>query len=164
MGNKSIILTMYGKNEFIESISVSLIGNEKYYEPKAAIEYCNNINDFELKDDNWVYASIVKENEKIILVKPPVFDIINKLPDRSLQKVLREVDNKDLVRALKSVSEETREKLFKNMSKRAASMLKEDIESLQGVNKDDIKLSQKKIIDIIQHLATTGEIIIARAE
>jgi flagellar motor switch protein FliG len=166
MKDKTIVVTMYGKKETVESISVSLIDNDPYSSRNSAIEYCNNINDLELKDDNWVYASIAGENEKIILKIPPDFvTIINQLDDLSLMKILREVDKKDLAIALKDADEKTTEKIFRNISKRAATMLKEDIEQRwQGASKDNIKSSQNKIIKVVQHWEANGEIVvIARA-
>jgi hypothetical protein len=164
MGNKTIVLTMYGKDKSIESISICLFDRiESYYSElkNSAIDYCDNINALELKDNNWIYATTIGENEKIILEKPFKFDIINKLDDKSLQKVLREVSSVDLVKALKGIDEETKEKIFKNMSKRSALILKEDIESLHGISNKERKSSRKKITETIQYLNSTGEIIIA---
>jgi hypothetical protein len=162
MTAKIIVLTMYGKNDIIENISVSLFDrNEQYYSEAKwnAVNYCNNINDLELKDGQWIYASIIDENKKIILLKPPKFDIINRLDDRALQKVLREISNIDLAKALLETTEETKEKVYKNMSKRAARMLNEDMETLKDVNANDIKSSQANIVEIIRRLADHGEII-----
>jgi flagellar motor switch protein FliG len=91
-----------------------------------------------------------------------VFEDIILLDDRSIQKVLREVDSKDLAMALKTASEEVSARIFKNMSKRAAEMLKEDIEYMGPVRLRDIEETQQKIVAIIRRLEDMGEIIIAR--
>jgi flagellar motor switch protein FliG len=92
-----------------------------------------------------------------------VFEDIVMLDDRSIQKVLREVDQQELSKALKSVDAEVQEKIYKNMSKRAAQMLKEDMEFMGPVRLKDVEESQQKIVSIIRHLEDTGEIVVARA-
>ncbi|MDI9485806.1 MAG: flagellar motor switch protein FliG [Bacillota bacterium] len=91
-----------------------------------------------------------------------VFEDIIILDDRSIQKVLREVDSKDLALALKTASEEVSARIFKNMSKRAAQMLQEDIEFMGPARLRDIEETQQKIVATIRRLEDTGEIIIAR--
>lgn len=91
-----------------------------------------------------------------------VFEDIISLDDRSIQKVLREVESKDLALALKTASEEVSSRLYKNMSKRAGEMLKEDIEFMGPVRLRDIEEAQQKIVSTIRRLEEAGEIIIAR--
>jgi len=76
---------------------------------------------------------------------------------------MREVDSQELAKALKSVDTEVQDKIFKNMSKRAATMLKEDMEYMGPVRLKDVEEAQQKIVSIIRHLEDTGEIVIARA-
>jgi flagellar motor switch protein FliG len=92
-----------------------------------------------------------------------VFEDIVMLDDRSIQKVMREVDQQELSKALKSVDTEVQDKIFKNMSKRAAQMLKEDMEFMGPVRLKDVEEAQQKIVSIIRHLEDTGEIVVARA-
>ncbi|MDR0496103.1 MAG: flagellar motor switch protein FliG, partial [Treponema sp.] len=92
-----------------------------------------------------------------------VFEDIVMLDDRAIQKVMREVDSQELAKALKSVDTEVQDKIFRNMSKRAASMLKEDMEYMGPVRLKDVEESQQKIVSIIRHLEDTGEIVVARA-
>ncbi|MDR2177829.1 MAG: flagellar motor switch protein FliG [Treponema sp.] len=92
-----------------------------------------------------------------------VFEDIVMLDDKSIQKVLREVDSQELSKALKSVDTEVQDKIFRNMSKRAASMLKEDMEYMGPVRLKDVEEAQQKIVSIIRHLEDTGEIVVARA-
>ncbi|HRY54090.1 MAG TPA: flagellar motor switch protein FliG [Spirochaetia bacterium] len=93
-----------------------------------------------------------------------VFEDVVLLDDRSIQKVLREVDGQELAKALKGVDAEVQEKIYKNMSKRAATMLKEDMEFMGPVRLKDVEEGQQKIVAIIRHLEETGEIIISRGE
>jgi len=76
---------------------------------------------------------------------------------------MREVDSQELAKALKSVDTEVQDKIFRNMSKRAAGMLKEDMEFMGPVRLKDVEEAQQKIVSIIRHLEDTGEIVIARA-
>ncbi|MDR0998152.1 MAG: flagellar motor switch protein FliG [Treponema sp.] len=92
-----------------------------------------------------------------------VFEDIVMLDDRAIQKVLREVDSQELSKALKSVDTEVQDKIFRNMSKRAAQMLKEDMEYMGPIRLKDVEESQQKIVSIIRHLEDTGEIVVARS-
>lgn len=91
-----------------------------------------------------------------------VFEDILTLDDVSIQRILREVEIKDLALALKGASEEVAESIFKNQSKRAASSLKEDMEFLGPVRLIDVEKAQQKIVGIIRRLDETGEIVISR--
>ena len=93
-----------------------------------------------------------------------VFEDITLLDDRSLQMVLREVENKDLSLALKGVPNEVANKIFKNMSKRAADMLREEIEFMGPVRIRDVEEAQQKIVNIIRKLEDSGEIIVSRGK
>src|SRR5512145_948218 len=81
-----------------------------------------------------------------------VFEDVVLLDDRSIQKVLREVDGQELAKALKGVDGEVQEKIFKNMSKRASTLLKEDMEFMGPVRIKDVEEAQQKIVSIIRHL------------
>lgn len=91
-----------------------------------------------------------------------VFEDILGLDDRSLQRVLRDVDMKDVALALKGASEALREKFFKNLSKRAVEMLKEDMEYMGPVRVRDVEEAQQKIVNVIRALEEAGEIVIAQ--
>ena len=90
-----------------------------------------------------------------------VFEDIIRLDDRSLQRVLREVDMKELGLALKGATEDLRTKFFKNMSKRAAEMLQEDMDYMGPVRVKDVEESQQKVVNIVRGLEEQGEIVIA---
>ena len=91
-----------------------------------------------------------------------VFEDITHLDDRSVQQVLREVDTKELSLALKGVSEEVANKVFRNMSKRASSMLQEEMEFMGPVRLKDVEGAQQRIVNIIRQLEDQGDIIIAK--
>ncbi|MCD6183980.1 MAG: flagellar motor switch protein FliG [Thermovirga sp.] len=88
------------------------------------------------------------------------FEDIIKVDDRSLQKVLRDIDNKDLAMALKGVSDDLREKFYKNMSSRAVEMLKEEMEYMGPVRLRDVEEAQQKIVGVIRKLEEAGEIVL----
>ncbi len=91
-----------------------------------------------------------------------VFEDIVLLTDRDVQKVLREVDTAVLAKALKAVDDEVKEKIFKNMSKRAAALLKEEMEYMGPIRLRDVEEAQQHIVNIIRKLEEQGEIVIAR--
>ena len=91
-----------------------------------------------------------------------IFEDIITLDDASIQRVLREVDSKDLAKALKGSSEEVKERILKNLSKRAAEMIREDMEFMGPVRLREVEETQQRIVEIIRRLDETGEIIISR--
>ncbi|NIZ40042.1 flagellar motor switch protein FliG [Entomospira nematocerorum] len=91
-----------------------------------------------------------------------VFEDIVLLEDRAIQKVLRNVDNQELAKALKGVDAEVQDKIFRNMSKRAAVLLKEDMSYLGPTRRKDVEEAQQKIVSVIRKLEEEGEIVIAR--
>ncbi|NMB44869.1 MAG: flagellar motor switch protein FliG [Firmicutes bacterium] len=91
-----------------------------------------------------------------------MFEDIVKLDDRAIQQVIREVDTRDWALALKTASEEVSSRIYKNMSKRAGDMLKEDIEYMGPVRLRDVEEAQQRVVSTIRRLEETGEIIISR--
>lgn len=91
-----------------------------------------------------------------------VFEDILLLDDRAIQRVLRDVDNNDLGVALKAANEDVQNVIFKNMSKRLASMIKEDMEYMGPVRMKDVEEAQQKIVGIIRKLEDSAEIVISR--
>lgn len=90
------------------------------------------------------------------------FEDIILLDDRSLQQVLREIDSKDLALALKGANEDVKKKIFKNMSERAQTVLKEELEYMGPVRLRNVEEAQQRIVNTIRRLEETGEIVIAR--
>lgn len=93
-----------------------------------------------------------------------VFEDIVMLDDRSLQMVLRDVDTKDLSLALKATPQEVAAKVYKNMSKRAGDMLREEIEFMGPVKIRDVEEAQQKIVNVIRTLEDKGEIVVSRGK
>ncbi|MDR7590796.1 MAG: FliG C-terminal domain-containing protein, partial [Armatimonadota bacterium] len=91
-----------------------------------------------------------------------VFEDLLSLDDRSVQIVLRNVDSKDLALALKGASEELRDKIFRNMSQRAAEGLREDLQLMGPVRRRDVEEAQGRIVNVVRQLEESGQIVIAR--
>ena len=91
-----------------------------------------------------------------------VFEDILSLDDRSVQRVLREVDNNELAVALKGSNEEVQNLIFNDLSKRLATMIKEDMDFMGPVRLKDVEEAQQKIVNIIRKLEDSAEIIISR--
>ena len=87
-----------------------------------------------------------------------VFENILEVDDRGIQLILREVQSEALIIALKGSSEELREKIFKNMSTRAAEMMREDLESKGPVKLSEVESNQKEILKIVKRLSDDGQI------
>lgn len=91
-----------------------------------------------------------------------VFEDIVNIDNRSIQRIIRDIDNADLQLALKVASEEVREAIFRNMSKRMADTFKEEMEFMGPVRLRDVEEAQTRIVSTIRRLEESGEIIIAR--
>jgi flagellar motor switch protein FliG len=87
-----------------------------------------------------------------------VFENLNDLDDRGIQLLLREVQSESLIIALKGTSNDLREKIFKNMSSRAAEMLRDDFESKGPVKLSEVEAEQREILKIVRRLADEGQI------
>jgi flagellar motor switch protein FliG len=91
-----------------------------------------------------------------------VFEDILSLDDKSIQRVLREVDNNELAVALKGAVEEVQNVIFNNLSKRLAAMIREDMEYMGPVRLKDVEDAQQRIVNVIRKLEDSSEIIISR--
>jgi flagellar motor switch protein FliG len=129
----------------------------------AIVEVLNNV---DRGTEKIIIEALEEEDPELaeeIKKRMFVFEDIVLLDDRSIQKVLREVDTQDLAKALKGVDAEVQEKIFRNMSKRAASLLREDMDFMGPIRLRDVEESQQKIVNIIRKLEDAGDIIVARA-
>lgn len=88
------------------------------------------------------------------------FDDLNRLDDRSMQQLLREVQSESLIVALKGTDNELRERVFRNMSQRAADTLRDDLESKGPVRLSEVEAEQKEILKIVRRLSEEGAIVI----
>ena len=89
-----------------------------------------------------------------------VFEDILLVNDKGIQAVLKEVDNDELALALKTASPELQEKIFSNMSQRAAALIKEDMEFMGPVRVSDVEAAQQRIVDVVRRLEEAGEVLI----
>ena len=149
----------------IMSAAGSVLKNAGFFAEKAAHEIIQN-------DDIYFLSVIESENKNYFEVNPLLsmnvdyylvnMNVLLELDDRSIQKLLREVEQEELAKALKGTDTEVQNKIFRNMSQRAAAMLREDMEFMGPVRKSDVLETQKKIIEILKRLEETGEIVISK--
>jgi flagellar motor switch protein FliG len=159
-------------HEFIADIAKTLekeiiVGGVSNLQPGGITLVADIMNKMNRSTENAIMKSLddnVPEIAAEIRKKMFTFEDILKLDDRSIQELLREVSTEDLGRALKVVDEEMRGVIFKNMSKRGAEMLKEDIEMMPPVRLSEIEKSQRIIIDATKKLEGEGKIVIIRGE
>ena len=143
----------------------TVLKNADFYGEKAAREIIQN-------DDFYFRSAIESENKNLFESNPLLsmnveyylvnMNVLLDLDDRSLQKWLREVETQDLAKALKETDAEVQNKIFRNMSQRAAAMLREDMEFMGPVRKSDVLETQKKLIGILKRLNEEGEIVISK--
>jgi flagellar motor switch protein FliG len=91
-----------------------------------------------------------------------VFEDISMLDDRSMQRVIRELDSKDMALALRTTTEDVKDKFFKNMSQRAAEMLREEMSLGGQVRMKNVEEAQGRIVETIKRLEDADEIVIDR--
>ncbi|MGB4598922.1 MAG: flagellar motor switch protein FliG [Trichlorobacter sp.] len=109
--------------------------------------------------------------EKLDVLSPPLAEVIRKhlftfedvfaLDDRSIQSVMREVSNDTLTLAMKTSTDDVKNKIFKNISSRAAEMIKEDLEVMGPVRLSDVEKAQSEIIKIVRKMEEEGKIVLA---
>lgn len=104
--------------------------------------------------------AIAEEVSKMLFV----FEDIILLDDRAIQLVLRDIDQKDLALALKVASDDVKDKMFKNMSERASTMLKEDMDFMGPVRLRNVEEAQQRIVGTIRRLEEAGEIVVSRGQ
>jgi flagellar motor switch protein FliG len=90
-----------------------------------------------------------------------VFEDVLMVNDKGIQSVLKEIENDVLSLALKTASEELKQKILKNMSERAAQLIQEDMQYMGPVRVSDVEGAQQKIVDVVRRLEDAGEIVIS---
>ncbi len=91
-----------------------------------------------------------------------VFEDIKAVDDRGIRELLKEVSNEELTTGLKGASEELKAKFFKNLSERAANMIKEDLEIMGPVKLSEVEAAQQNIVKVVRRLEDEGRIVVAR--
>ena len=90
-----------------------------------------------------------------------LFDDLLNVDDRGIQRILREVDKKELAVSLKVVDDKLKQKILQNMSERAQEMLKEEMQYMGPVRLKDVEAAQTRIVEIVKQLEDQGEIVVA---
>jgi flagellar motor switch protein FliG len=145
---------------------LSTLSSEDYTQAGGVESIVEILNLVDRSSEKMIIEALEDEDPELaeeIKKRMFVFEDIVMLDDRAIQKVMREVDSQELAKALKSVDTEVQDKIFRNMSKRAAGMLKEDMEYMGPIRLKDVEEAQQKIVSIIRHLEDTGEIVVARS-
>jgi flagellar motor switch protein FliG len=145
---------------------LSSLASEDYTAAGGVDNIVNILNFIDRSTEKLIIEALEDEDPELaeeIKKKLFVFEDIVLLSDKDIQKLLRQVDNQDLAKALKGVDPEVQEKIFRNNSKRATALLKEEMEFMGPVRLRDVEECQQKIVNIIRKLEEQGEIVIARA-
>ena len=142
---------------------LSDMGNETHANQggiEAAAEILNNLDN---QTENNIFDKIETIREELadeIRQKMFVFADLVTLDDRSIRALLKEVSNDELILALKTSSEELAEKIFSNISQRAAEMMKEDMEVMGPVKLKDVEQAQLNIVKAARRLEEEGKIVL----
>jgi flagellar motor switch protein FliG len=132
--------------------------------PKALVELLQRV---DRSTERVILDSLTENNPELadeVKNMMFVFEDILQLDDRAIQSILKEVDVKDLALALKAVNDTVKDKIFRNMSERAAGMLAEDMEFMGPVKMRAVEEAQQKVVSAIRRLEETGEITIGRGD
>jgi len=145
---------------------LSTLSSEDYTQAGGVESIVEILNLVDRSTEKTIIESLEEDDPELaeeIKKRMFVFEDIVMLDDRAIQKVLREVDTNELAKALKAVDAEVQDKIFRNMSKRAAALLKEDMEFMGPTRRKDVEEAQQKIVSIIRKLEEQGEVVIARS-
>ena len=152
----------------VESVlerKLASLANQDYTIVGGVDAIVNILNTVDRGTEKHIMESLEIEEPELadeIRKKMFVFEDILLLDDRAIQRVLRDVDNNDLEIALKGSNDEVKNVVLKNLSKRLASMIEEDIEFMGPVRMKDVEEAQQKIVAIIRKLEDNAEIVISR--
>ncbi len=152
----------------VESVlerKLASLANQDYTIVGGVDAIVNILNTVDRGTEKHIMESLEVEEPELadeIRKKMFVFEDILLLDDRAIQRVLRDVENSDLEVALKGSNEEVKSVVLKNLSKRLAAMIEEDIEFMGPVRMKDVEEAQQKIVAIIRKLEDSAEIVISR--
>ena len=140
---------------------VSMGAEEEIGGPKATADILNfvdrNNEERILAEIEEMFPELAEEIRNLMFT----FEDITKIDDRSVQTILKEVPRDQLVLALKTASDDLRQLLFRNISARAAEMLKDDLDSLGPTKLKDVEKAQQGIVDVVRRLEAEGKITVA---
>ena len=152
----------------VESVlerKLASLANQDYTIVGGVDAIVNILNTVDRGTEKHIMESLEVEEPELadeIRKKMFVFEDILLLDDRAIQRVLRDVENSDLEIALKGSNEEVKSVVLKNLSKRLAAMIEEDIEFMGPVRMKDVEEAQQKIVAVIRKLEDSAEIVISR--
>ena len=152
----------------VESVlerKLASLANQDYTIVGGVDAIVNILNTVDRGTEKHIMESLEVEEPELadeIRKKMFVFEDILLLDDRAIQRVLRDVENSDLEVALKGSNEEVKSVILKNLSKRLAAMIEEDIEFMGPVRMKDVEEAQQKIVAVIRKLEDSAEIVISR--
>ena len=128
---------------------------------KVAAEIMNNVDSTLEADIMTAIAEVDETLAEEINDLMFVFDNLGDVDDRGIQALLREISSEVLITALKGADETMQEKIFKNMSKRAAELLRDDLEAKGPVRVSDVEAAQREILTVARKMADSGDIILS---
>ncbi len=152
----------------VESVlerKLASLANQDYTIVGGVDAIVNILNTVDRSTEKHIMESLEVEEPELadeIRKKMFVFEDILLLDDRAIQRVLRDVENSDLSIALKGSNDDVKGAIFRNMSKRLASMIEEDMEFMGPVRMKDVEEAQQKIVAVIRKLEDAAEIVISR--
>ncbi|MFA6412158.1 MAG: flagellar motor switch protein FliG [Syntrophales bacterium] len=157
--------------EFIEEIAKTLekeivVGTISEHQVGGAQIVSEILNMMNRANESEIMASLDEKDPNVasqIRALMFTFEDVLKLEDRSLQELLKEVSSEDLSKALKAVDEGQRQKFYKNMSRRGAEMLKEDIEMMPPIRLSEVETTQRSIVETAKRLEGEGRITALRS-
>ncbi len=129
---------------------------------EAIVEILNNV---DRGTEKLILEELEKEDAELaeeIRQQMFIFDDIVNLDDASIQRVVRDLDNNDIAMALKGSSDDVKNKIFRNISKRAGEILQENMEFMGPVRLREVEEAQQRVVAVIRRLDESGEIIISR--
>ena len=145
-------------------ISSGGTGSHKVSGLQTVAEVMNNMDKATTGEILSTLAEMDKELADGIQELMFVFDDLILVDDRGIQAILKNVENDTLILALRTASEEIKEKIFKNMSTRAAQMIQEEMEVMGPTRISEVEEAQKKIAAVARQLEESGEIVISKGE
>lgn len=151
--------------EYVLEQKLSALSTQDYTATGGVESIVNILNGVDRGTERMILDSLEIQDAELaeeIKKRMFVFENIVGLDNRSIQRVIRDVDNNDLMLALKAASEEVRDAVFRNMSTRMAETFKEEMQYMGPVRLRDVEEAQGRIVGIIRRLEDTGEIIISR--
>jgi len=142
-------------------LDISKTAGKKFDGPKMVAEILNNC---DRATEQMVLDAIEEKDDTLadsIRQLMFIFDDLINIDDRGIQAILKEVSSDDLALALKTASEELKDKIFRNMSKRASEILKEEMETKGPVKVSEVEAAQQNIVKVARKLEEEGKIVIA---